>query len=101
GIRDATVTGVQTCALPILAGTKQFGVKLSEAGTTNTVTAADLTDGLKAPGASAIGVSARFTSAIGGSAIPAITAGGTYTSLTGRSEERRVGKECRSEVAEE
>jgi hypothetical protein len=67
----------------LVAGIKQFSVKLSEAGITNFVTASDVTDALKAPGASGIGVSGRFTSALGGSAIPASTAGAEYTSLIG------------------
>jgi hypothetical protein len=67
----------------LVGGTKQFSVKLSEAGITNTITASDVTDSLKTPGESAISVSARFTSALGGSAIPASTAGGDYTSLIG------------------
>jgi len=68
---------------PLVAGTKQFTIKLSEAGATGTVTASDVTNALKLPGGTAIGVSARFTSALGGSAIPASTAGAAYTSLIG------------------
>jgi len=69
---------------PLVAGTKQFSIKLSEAGITNTVTASDVTDALKAPGASAIGVSgSRYTSALGGSAILSSTAGAAFTTLVG------------------
>ena len=83
GISSSDIFAALPTNAALVAGTKQFSVKLSEAGTTNTVTASDLTDALKAPGASAIGVKARFTSALGGSAIPDSTAGADYTSLIG------------------
>src|SRR5258708_14771479 len=66
GIRDDLVTGVQTCALPISG---------------------------QSPGATPLeGVldNARFRGRIGGSS------GDSGTPLPPRSEERRVGKECRS-----
>src|SRR5207248_7848100 len=78
GIRDRTVTGVQTCALPIL---------VSRVGTTDT------------------GFAVAQTSArVGGfplnsnleSALVISLAPGSYTA---RSEERRVGKECRFRCA--
>src|SRR5207245_7163100 len=65
GIRDATVTGVQTCALPIFipgAGTQHTGEALLDWNFGKKVTL------------SAMGQYERWT----------------------RSEERRVGKECRS-----
>src|SRR5688572_32326239 len=62
GIRDLTVTGVQTCALPI-------SVFINEVHYDNTGT--DTGEFLE-------------------------IAGPGGTDLTGRSEERRVGKECRS-----
>src|SRR5688572_32846712 len=69
GIRDLTVTGVQTCALPICdrvvlmarARDLQSGIKLAEV------------DGVE---------------------VPTI-----YLQIRDRSEERRVGKECRSRWA--
>ena len=67
----------------LVAGTKQFSVKLSESGTTNSVTVSDLTDGTKAAALNAIPVSARFTSATGGNPIGSSTAGASYTTLTG------------------
>src|SRR5205085_3502485 len=59
GIRDLTVTGVQTCALPILS---------------------------LCAGATAAGVAAFAGAAFGAAGFVAVL----------RSEERRVGKECRS-----
>src|SRR2546425_2561354 len=68
GIRDKLVTGVQTCALPILGMTKDFGTKSF----------------LDTP-------SDRPTT-------PAVVASsnGAIIGNKKRSEERRVGKECRS-----
>src|SRR2546422_6877777 len=82
GIRDVAVTGVQTCALPILVG-------------------------VLAPGASAgasaelLGLADARAAAVVERAAPAVgrlLARGTRTSIMigARSEERRVGKECRS-----
>src|SRR5437762_7605129 len=74
GIRDTSVTGVQTCALPIFKPgpqviiLDQFGDTVPDA--TNTVTVA-------------------------------LGANPSGATLTGRSEERRVGKECRSRRARE
>src|SRR5205807_6045555 len=64
GIRDYKVTGVQTCALPILVG------------------AASLPLALALPNAS------------GSDAAPTTLSGATVL-VGNRSEERRVGKECR------
>src|SRR3712207_7752880 len=84
GIRDIGVTGVQTCALPIFAGTPTAvfvgALRDDYAGLTHrygepAVTAHTMT-GLNR-GAIANRVSYHF-------------------GLRGRSEERRVGKECRS-----
>src|SRR5205807_4267156 len=76
GIRDYKVTGVQTCALPILtavAGVATFsGLSVDKVGTGYTLTAA------------ATGLTT------GSSTVFNVTPGAA------RSEERRVGKECRS-----
>src|SRR5207248_7126450 len=64
GIRDRTVTGVQTCALPISA--YQVNGTFTQAGTITKVTGYAFVE-----------------------TIPGVT----------RSEERRVGKECRYRVA--
>src|SRR2546430_12497704 len=71
GIRDLTVTGVQTCALPIFS----FSWRQT-AGPTITL-----------QGASTANPSFNA---------PAVTTQTVLTVLTFRSEERRVGKECRS-----
>src|SRR5207245_3777967 len=91
GIRDATVTGVQTCALPI---SLNGGVNPQGVPTTYQfqygVTAGY---GGGAPGTPvALGAG---TAAIAVSANVRVAPGTTYHyKLTARSEERRVGKEC-------
>src|SRR5256886_7151586 len=81
GIRDLTVTGVQTCALPILTTTGTPTPSLTESGTLPSgVTFKDNGNG---------------TATLSGT--PAAGTAATYTlTFTARSEERRVGKECRS-----
>src|SRR5437867_8271141 len=82
GIRDRTVTGVQTCALPILLAIWLFSIKLgwfAESGGYDVTTT--------------VAWSWAFVSdAFRHSVLPAVTI--LVTSI--RSEERRVGKECRS-----
>src|SRR3712207_6896458 len=81
GIRDIGVTGVQTCALPILA---------ARAGTDGVIRPVDLVSG----------ATQRATSA--GSALAVLAPGlpapvvEAAREMVCRSEERRVGKECRS-----
>src|SRR2546430_5160960 len=81
GIRDLTVTGVQTCALPIFGSTE--GMQPLELRPLARRTMAVLWEGSRvrceSPGATTI---RSATNAIPSSAT--------------RSEERRVGKECRS-----
>src|SRR2546427_13142850 len=85
GIRDLTVTGVQTCALPICYLFAKRSAKATgpdpepEADTGISVTAAPAT--MARDGGSTVTITAR-------NAGPTIAAA--------RSEERRVGKECRS-----
>src|SRR5207245_5037362 len=78
GIRDATVTGVQTCALPISA-TTQSAVNRQEIEYT--------------PGASRTNSLAMITDRVPGAYMvhDQLHIRGGH-----RSEERRVGKECRS-----
>src|SRR2546429_4622983 len=77
GIRDVAVTGVQTCALPISGSEGAFaGVTASDAAAEDQGEFVGLTN-------AAIGVEEPLLKSIDGSA-------------TTRSEERRVGKECRS-----
>src|SRR5688572_33078758 len=73
GIRALTVTGVQTCALPICGAT---------------VAATDCTPGSPSTRRMASSYSSLRTWIDAGS-------GGRSGSIPGRSEERRVGKECR------
>src|SRR3712207_6896275 len=83
GIRDIGVTGVQTCALPI-SDYKEIGV--------------GIVLGTPYPGPAG----ATFTTDFGARegwdpAVPATTpAASAAATTTARSEERRVGKECRS-----
>src|SRR2546430_2875207 len=81
GIRDLTVTGVQTCALPISCG--KYGCwERYCSGTALSATALELL--ARYPGQSTV-LAREF------SRDP-----GSITGRRVRSEERRVGKECRS-----
>src|SRR5689334_25382294 len=71
GIRDRTVTGVQTCALPIW---RPFEVRENE---------------------STAGANVPHNMAVSGRPVP-IMCGEPCNPLARRSEERRVGKECGS-----
>src|SRR5207248_4711010 len=93
GIRARTVTGVQTCALPIcmryttlvLAG----ALTLALGGPTARALAAD-------PGLTATEVKIGNTNPYSG---PASSYGTIGKAIAARSEERRVGKECRARRA--
>src|SRR5207245_8624300 len=84
GIRDATVTGVQTCALPIylLVG--------STASSSAKFAVLNVSSGTPTASVSAGTAGAASLTATG---VLATTAKQTLS--LGRSEERRVGKECR------
>src|SRR2546430_8143368 len=83
GIRDLTVTGVQTCALPIYVLTSNNQSRVTKAfgipGLTDE-TSVNLS----------AGITARPRSNL------SLTADVYRITIDGRSEERRVGKECRS-----
>src|SRR2546430_11058827 len=80
GIRDLTVTGVQTCALPILVG-HLTGVRR-------------IRGSLRGIGARAV---AEVRKSAPGQRSEAVRAGADrIAGAADRSEERRVGKECRS-----
>src|SRR5689334_24791813 len=83
GIRDGTVTGVQTCALAIFAAAPALAADNPPAPATDNPAPAATdqmkTDDLKKPEAAQA---------------PAVT--DTSKPAEARSEERRVGKECRS-----
>src|SRR5690554_7784031 len=80
GIRDADVTGVQTCALPIWA------LWLKSMETSGWVLTASTGDDS----------AARVTIALISSRVVLRPAVNTRSTRETRSEERRVGKECRS-----
>src|SRR3712207_7531027 len=82
GIRDIGVTGVQTCALPISSASPSMSEP--ERTTEAAVSSFVVTDLLWATGASLPGRTVMETVAREEVAVPS------------RSEERRVGKECRS-----
>src|SRR2546430_13472516 len=81
GIRDLTVTGVQTCALPILATRGRRGQYAN--------TAPESTVAPAPSGGGGAGLRPAW-------ATPARRASVTSIEVPFRSEERRVGKECRS-----
>src|SRR5207245_3822995 len=82
GIRDATVTGVQTCALPILIA-RLIAFLIGDS------TCPSPSTGSCPPTATAATSSAAAT------APPPRSPGATGRPQSPRSEERRVGKECR------
>src|SRR2546430_11154999 len=81
GIRDLTVTGVQTCALPICYGDVPMTVRAMKAGAVEFLTKPFEEEALLSAIRHAI---ERSKTALGNEA------------EMQRSEERRVGKECRS-----
>src|SRR3712207_7088070 len=84
GIRDIGVTGVQTCALPISPTTRGFAGILYSG-----LNGASADDVLSTPN--------DFYLKMGlGEAISSLRLRGMGAILARRSEERRVGKECRS-----
>src|SRR5688572_32603859 len=88
GIRDLTVTGVQTCALPI------FAVDLSVGGPDQTTLVLTATGVLTGAGTADQSVPEDKTAAV-------LAEFSTTMPGQKRSEERRVGKECRSRWAAE
>src|SRR2546427_5409705 len=82
GIRDLTVTGVQTCALPIYGWTEDMGIAQRHAfqRTYNKY----------------LGVTLSDTHIFSPTMILDVRLGYLRANLGQRSEERRVGKECRS-----
>src|SRR5690606_39436962 len=85
GIRDFHVTGVQTCALPICGGWRGAAEPVAVIARRRLSAGGLCTD---RPGAAGAGLQA--------SAGPADATGGAAQPRLRRSEERRVGKECRS-----
>src|SRR5699024_11446551 len=82
GIRDRNVTGVQTCALPILITVQRFFFAAIIPAAQRTADSAASVAGSRVCGAAAVSSAAASASASAGA--------------DGRSEERRVGKECGS-----
>src|SRR5205085_8503856 len=82
GIRDLTVTGVQTCALPILFSINPSKVKIDS---TNTFRIANTSP-----------TAASATTDLNGKAVQIACTAIIERLKPVRSEERRVGKECRS-----
>src|SRR5260370_28879431 len=85
GIRDSSVTGVQTCALPIFPAKPADQRKAGQGGSD----IGDLVEGrILIHGERGDGPAKRRS-------VP-VERGGDGGGASGRSEERRVGKECRS-----
>src|SRR5207249_8781651 len=85
GIRDRNVTGVQTCALPICSQPPFFAAMVGlYAAATDTTRALDYLDALEAEHAFWM------------DGVERLPPGGSAAYRRVRSEERRVGKECRS-----
>src|SRR5205085_6867745 len=92
GIRDLTVTGVQTCALPIYPGRMVDVISLSLGYFDETPHDATFTSGLW-----------NVIELLLGQGVLVVAAAGNYSTSRRfyRSEERRVGKECGSRWAAE
>src|SRR5260221_5644038 len=84
GIRDHCLTGVQTCALPILGFRSLFSIENKERNPMSKILR--------------LAVVTLLLSAFGTPSVAAFSGGVTpmCPQGNGRSEERRVGKECRS-----
>src|SRR5436305_1940320 len=95
GIRAADVTGVQTCALPILKPPMMLSWRPTEPPSAETAFSA----ALPAPGSSRTMTDAR--SATDAEGVAAFAVAGPARPATTRSEERRVGKEWRCRRAAE
>src|SRR5207244_8585475 len=96
GIRDDLVTGVQTCALPILKGKGGVGRAGAAAGDLYFIVKVRPHPLLRRDGKDlTIEVPITIGEAIRGATIAVPTPDGTVR-LKVRSEERRVGKECRA-----
>src|SRR5437867_9790216 len=90
GIRDRTVTGVQTCALPICEPVTGRGAGCFAIGE-------DVAHDVFSRASVRKPLSARSCSI----AMTSVAIASSLTELFARSEERRVGKECRSRWAAE
>src|SRR5207248_6367892 len=95
GIRDRTVTGVQTCALPIYAGRRNL-VAIDRAADLKAVENGWPRKEARKPRAIVIDVAAVAGAADGCPATVTQAGVVAQAEFAGRrSEERRVGKECR------
>src|SRR3989454_8304566 len=89
GIRDYKVTGVQTCALPIFAQRLYEGVELGAEGSVGLITYMR-TDSTRIAGEALAAARDYIQGRYGAPYLP------ESPQVYRRSEERRVGKECRS-----
>src|SRR5699024_11233037 len=93
GIRDRNVTGVQTCALPISLVSKQGDISKLAAGSK------ELNEGTKTLKSSLVSKQGDISELAAGSKELNEGTGellGNLNNKSSRSEERRVGKECRT-----
>src|SRR5205085_5881335 len=91
GIRDLTVTGVQTCALPISAMAEMMTLMMVGGSGMEHMKMAPMKKGSTQPWSQPAGPKASQPA---GPQVTLITPADTLK--VGRSEERRVGKECRT-----
>src|SRR5207247_7775048 len=90
GIRDPLVTGVQTCALPIFPGVNsEYQRTLGDRWSGNAKIMRPVTDGK-------YGASTLYAEFAEGEAAPVVELTSRFRTQNRRSEERRVGKECRA-----
>src|SRR5207248_4617216 len=88
GIRDRTVTGVQTCALPI-------SIRAAAEGRSVAISVED-----RGPGIAARDLPHLFEPFYRGRGADRVRGSGLGLTIVKRSEERRVGKECRDRWAQ-
>src|SRR5207248_8038209 len=93
-IRDRTVTGVQTCALPISERLTQFTGPAELHGTVGSTLPQELVLEVRdTTGAPFVGQPVTITTSSGGGTVTPSAAESDTSGVVRRSEERRVGKE--------